>query len=52
MGERRCAYRKLGTKPERKSFLADLRLRWEGNFKMAVKELGWDCSGLDLYVLG
>jgi len=45
MGENRGAYRVLVGKPEGKRPLGRPRLRWEGNIKVDLQELG--CGGLD-----
>jgi len=46
-GERRCAYRFLIWKPERKRRLGRPRLRWEVNVYMDLQEVGWKAwSGL------
>jgi hypothetical protein len=41
MGERRGTYRVLVGKPEGKRPLGRPIHRWEGNIKMALKEVGW-----------
>ena len=45
MGERRCVYRVLVGKPERKRALGRPRRRWEDNIKMDLQEAG--CGGMD-----
>ena len=40
MGERRCVYRVLVGKPERKRSLERPIHRWEDNIKMLLQELG------------
>jgi len=45
MGERRCVYRVLVGKPERKRSLERPRHRWEDNIKMDLQEVG--CGGVD-----
>jgi hypothetical protein len=45
MGERRCVYRVLVTKPEGKRPLGRPRRRWEDNMKMDLQEVG--CGGME-----
>jgi hypothetical protein len=45
MGETRNAYRILVGNPEGKRPLGRPRLRWVGNIKMKLREIGWD--GMD-----
>jgi len=45
MGERRCVYKVLVGKPDGKRPLGRYRLRWEGNIKMDLQEVG--CEGMD-----
>ena len=45
MGERRCVYRILVGKPDRKRPLGRPRHRWEDNIKMDLQEVG--CGGMD-----
>jgi len=45
MGERRGVYRVLVRKPERKRPLGRSKLRWEGNIKMDLQEVG--CGDMD-----
>jgi hypothetical protein len=45
MGERRGAYRALVGKPEGWRLLGRPRRRWEDNFKMDLREVGW--GGMD-----
>jgi hypothetical protein len=45
MGETRNAYRILVGKPEGKKPLGRPRRRWVDNFKMDLREIGWD--GMD-----
>jgi len=45
MVERRCVYRVLLGKPERKRPLARPRRRWEDNIKMDYQEM--KCGGMD-----
>jgi hypothetical protein len=40
MGEKRNAYRILVAKPEGKRLLGRPRLRWVGNIKMDLREIG------------
>jgi hypothetical protein len=42
VGEKRNTYRILVGKPEGKSPLGRLRLRWVDNIKMDLTEIGWD----------
>jgi hypothetical protein len=42
MGETRTAYRILMGKPEGKRPLGRPSLRWVGNIKIEVREIGWD----------
>jgi hypothetical protein len=42
MGEGRGVYRVLVGRPEIKRPLGRLRLRWEGNIKMGLREVGMD----------
>jgi hypothetical protein len=42
MGETRNAYRILVGKPEGKRPLGRPRRRWVGNFKIDLREIGWD----------
>jgi hypothetical protein len=42
MGETRKAYRILVGKPEGKRPLRRPRRKWVGNFKMDLREIGWD----------
>jgi hypothetical protein len=41
MGERRGAYRALVGKPEGRRPLGRPRRRWEDNFNMDLREVGW-----------
>jgi len=45
MGERRGVFRVLVGKPEGKRLLGRPRLRWEGNIKVDLQEVG--CGGMD-----
>ena len=45
VGERRCVYRILVGKPDRKRPLGRPRHRWEDNIKMDLQEVG--CGGMD-----
>jgi hypothetical protein len=45
MGDRRCVYRVLVGKRERKRPLERPRRRWEDNIKMDLQEVG--CGGMD-----
>ena len=45
MGEVRDAYRILVWRPEGRRPLGRPRLRWEGNIKMDLQEVGW--AGMD-----
>jgi hypothetical protein len=45
MGEKRGVYRVSVGKPEGKRPLGRPRLRWEGNIKMDLQEVG--CGGMD-----
>jgi hypothetical protein len=45
IGEKRNAYRILVGKPERKRPLERPRRRLVGNFKMDLREIGWDGMG-------
>jgi hypothetical protein len=47
MGEKMNAYRILVGKPEGKRPLARPRRRWVDNIKMDLREIGWECCGLD-----
>jgi hypothetical protein len=42
MGEKRNAYRILVGKPEKKRPLGRTKRRWVDNFKMDLREIGWD----------
>jgi hypothetical protein len=44
-GEKRNAYRILVGRPDGKSSLGRPRRRWVDNFKMDLREIGWD--GMD-----
>jgi hypothetical protein len=44
-GAKRNAYRIFAGKPEGKRPLGRPRRRWENNFKMDLREIGWD--GMD-----
>jgi len=44
-GERRCVYRVLVGKPERKRPLGRPKRRWEDNIKIDVQDVG--CEGMD-----
>jgi hypothetical protein len=46
MGEIRKAYKTLTRKPEGKRQLGRLRLRWEYNIRMELREIWW--KGMDL----
>jgi hypothetical protein len=49
MGERRGAYMALVGKPEGRRPLGRLRLRWEDNIKINLREFGWgDMDWIDL----
>jgi hypothetical protein len=41
-GTKRNAYRILVVKLERKRPLGRPRLRWVGNIKIGIREIGWD----------
>jgi hypothetical protein len=41
MGEKKCAYRLLVGKPERKRPLGRSRHRWVDNIRMDLREVGW-----------
>jgi hypothetical protein len=41
MGETRGAHRVLVGKPEEKRPIGRPRLKWEGNVKMKLQEVGW-----------
>jgi hypothetical protein len=43
MGERKCVYRLLVGKLERKRQLGRTRRRWEDNIKMDLQEVGCEC---------
>jgi hypothetical protein len=45
MGERRGAFRALVGKPEGRRPIGRPRRRWEHNFKMDLREVGW--GGMD-----
>jgi hypothetical protein len=45
--EKRNAYRILVANPEGKRPLGRQRRRWVNNIKMHLREIGWDCGGLD-----
>jgi hypothetical protein len=45
MGEKRKAYRNLAGKQEGRRPLGRPRLRWEGNIKVDLREIGW--GGMD-----
>jgi hypothetical protein len=45
MGDRRCVYRVLVGKRERKRPLERFRRRWEDNIKVDLQEVG--CGGMD-----
>jgi len=49
MGERRDVYRVLVGKPEGKRPLGKPRLRWEGDIKMDIQEMGY--GGMDWIAL-
>jgi hypothetical protein len=42
MGDKRNSYRILVGKPERKRPLRRPKCRWVQNFKMNLREIGWD----------
>jgi hypothetical protein len=48
MGERRGAYRALVGKPEGRRPLGRPRRRWEDNFKMDLREVGWGMDWIDV----
>jgi hypothetical protein len=50
-GEKRNAYRILVGKPEGKRPLGRPRRRWEDNFKMYLREIGWGGMGLFIYLV-
>ena len=53
MGEKRDAYRVLVGKPEGKRPLGRPRLRWNGNIKMNLQEVGWGAwTGLIWLTMG
>jgi hypothetical protein len=41
-GEIRNAYKILVTKPERKRIFGRLRLRWEDNIRIDLREIRWE----------
>ena len=47
MAKRRCAYRALVRKPERRRPLGRPRHRREDNIKMVLREFGWGMLRLD-----
>jgi hypothetical protein len=48
MGEGRGVYRFLVGRPEGKRALGRPRLRWEGNIKMDLQDVGWGTDWIDL----
>jgi hypothetical protein len=46
-GEKMNAYRILVGNPERKRPLGRPRRRWVDNIKIDLREIGWECYGLD-----
>jgi hypothetical protein len=48
MGEKRCAYRILVGRPERRRPLGRPRRRWKDKIRMDLQEVGWGMDWIEL----